>query len=80
VIVFVVAKTVKNWRLFRAKFGIKEMCRDQWNWARKNPYGYQGPELEVPTQKLEVLKNGQIENLTYKESHDDLLHGRSLKI
>ncbi|KAG0498568.1 hypothetical protein HPP92_002869 [Vanilla planifolia] len=25
---------------WRAKYGIKEMCRDQWNWASKNPYGY----------------------------------------
>ncbi|KAJ4774792.1 UDP-glucose 4-epimerase [Rhynchospora pubera] len=23
-----------------AKYGIEEMCRDQWNWASKNPYGY----------------------------------------
>ncbi|KAJ6834293.1 bifunctional UDP-glucose 4-epimerase and UDP-xylose 4-epimerase 1-like [Iris pallida] len=27
-----------NWK---AKYGIEEMCRDQWNWASKNPYGYQ---------------------------------------
>ncbi|CAN1138687.1 UDP-glucose 4-epimerase GEPI48 [Linum perenne] len=26
-----------NWT---AKYGIEEMCRDQWNWASKNPYGY----------------------------------------
>ncbi|KAL5552297.1 hypothetical protein UlMin_002473 [Ulmus minor] len=26
-----------NWK---AKYGIEEMCRDQWNWASKNPYGY----------------------------------------
>ncbi|KAF5734830.1 bifunctional UDP-glucose 4-epimerase and UDP-xylose 4-epimerase 1-like isoform X3 [Tripterygium wilfordii] len=24
-----------------AKYGIEEMCRDQWNWASKNPWGYQ---------------------------------------
>ncbi|KAE8671773.1 UDP-glucose 4-epimerase 1 [Hibiscus syriacus] len=30
-----------NWR---AKYGIEEMCRDQWNWASKNPYGYGSPE------------------------------------
>jgi UDP-glucose 4-epimerase len=24
----------------RAQYGIEEMCRDQWNWAKKNPYGY----------------------------------------
>ncbi|KAE8694644.1 UDP-glucose 4-epimerase GEPI48 [Hibiscus syriacus] len=26
------------------KYGIEEMCRDQWNWASKNPYGYGSPE------------------------------------
>ncbi|XP_074309174.1 UDP-glucose 4-epimerase 5-like [Silene latifolia] len=26
-----------NWK---AKYGIEKMCRDQWNWASKNPYGY----------------------------------------
>ncbi|XP_061374113.1 UDP-glucose 4-epimerase GEPI48-like [Gastrolobium bilobum] len=25
---------------WKAKYGIVEMCRDQWNWASKNPYGY----------------------------------------
>ncbi|CAK9163077.1 unnamed protein product [Ilex paraguariensis] len=30
-----------NWR---AKYGIEEMCRDQWNWASKNPYGYGSPD------------------------------------
>ncbi|XP_072970180.1 bifunctional UDP-glucose 4-epimerase and UDP-xylose 4-epimerase 1-like [Typha angustifolia] len=30
---------------WRAKYGIEEMCRDQWNWASKNPYGYTGPNL-----------------------------------
>jgi len=28
----------------RAKYGIDEMCRDQWNWASKNPYGYGSPD------------------------------------
>ncbi|XP_073051952.1 UDP-glucose 4-epimerase GEPI48-like isoform X2 [Primulina eburnea] len=27
-----------NWK---AKYGIQEFCRDQWNWATKNPYGYE---------------------------------------
>lgn len=27
-----------NWK---AKYGIEEMCRDQWNWASENPYGYE---------------------------------------
>ncbi|WCJ26524.1 UDP-glucose 4-epimerase 4 [Euphorbia peplus] len=30
-----------NWK---AKYGIEEMCRDQWNWASKNPYGYESAE------------------------------------
>ncbi|KAJ4975233.1 hypothetical protein NE237_000339 [Protea cynaroides] len=30
-----------NWK---AKYGIAEMCRDQWNWASKNPYGYESPD------------------------------------
>ncbi|PRQ17397.1 putative UDP-glucose 4-epimerase [Rosa chinensis] len=25
-----------NWK---AKYNIDDMCRDQWNWASKNPYG-----------------------------------------
>ncbi|XAR55047.1 UDP-glucose 4-epimerase [Bertholletia excelsa] len=25
---------------WKAKYGIEEMCRDQWNWARQNPMGY----------------------------------------
>ncbi|XP_076900862.1 UDP-glucose 4-epimerase GEPI48-like [Bidens hawaiensis] len=31
------AARMLNWK---AKYGIDEMCRDQWNWASKNPYGY----------------------------------------
>ncbi|XP_014505769.1 UDP-glucose 4-epimerase GEPI42-like [Vigna radiata var. radiata] len=27
---------------WKAKYGIEEMCRDLWNWASKNPWGYQG--------------------------------------
>ncbi|GAB4834358.1 UDP-glucose 4-epimerase Uge1 [Ancistrocladus abbreviatus] len=27
---------------WKAKYGINEMCRDQWNWASNNPWGYQG--------------------------------------
>uniref|UniRef100_A0A7C9DY03 UDP-glucose 4-epimerase n=1 Tax=Opuntia streptacantha TaxID=393608 RepID=A0A7C9DY03_OPUST len=27
---------------WRAKYGIEEMCRDQWKWANNNPWGYQG--------------------------------------
>ncbi|PKA58164.1 UDP-glucose 4-epimerase GEPI48 [Apostasia shenzhenica] len=31
---------------WRAKYGINEMCRDQWNWANKNPWGYGSPESQ----------------------------------
>ena len=27
---------------FKAKYGIEEMCRDSWNWQKKNPMGYSG--------------------------------------
>ncbi|KAL5079307.1 hypothetical protein RYX36_007728 [Vicia faba] len=27
---------------WRAKYGVEEMCRDQWNWAKNNPWGYLG--------------------------------------
>ncbi|KAF3792392.1 UDP-glucose 4-epimerase [Nymphaea thermarum] len=30
-----------NWK---AKFGIDEMCRDQWQWASQNPWGYGSPD------------------------------------
>ncbi|KAI4326993.1 hypothetical protein L6164_019502 [Bauhinia variegata] len=26
---------------WKAKYGIEEMCRDQWNWANNNPWGYE---------------------------------------
>ncbi|XP_059661731.1 bifunctional UDP-glucose 4-epimerase and UDP-xylose 4-epimerase 1-like [Cornus florida] len=26
---------------WKAKYGIQEMCRDQWNWASQNPMGYE---------------------------------------
>ncbi|KAK6947920.1 NAD(P)-binding domain [Dillenia turbinata] len=29
---------------WRAKYDLDEMCRDQWNWASKNPYGYEASE------------------------------------
>eukprot|EP00249_Psilotum_nudum_P027599 c3546_g1_i1 orf=284-1381(+) len=29
---------------WKAKYGIEEMSKDQWNWASKNPWGYQLPE------------------------------------
>ncbi|KAK2664298.1 hypothetical protein Ddye_002872 [Dipteronia dyeriana] len=35
------AKRELNWK---AKYGIDEMCRDQWIWASQNPYGYGSPD------------------------------------
>ncbi len=29
---------------WKAQFGIREMCRDSWNWQSKNPDGYGDPE------------------------------------
>jgi UDP-glucose 4-epimerase len=49
----------------RAKFGIEEMCRDQWNWASKNPYGYQGSQ-PVNSNGLKAPWNGSVDhNLSY---------------
>ncbi|KAF7828134.1 UDP-glucose 4-epimerase GEPI48 [Senna tora] len=31
---------------WKAKYGIDEMCRDQWNWASKNPFGYESQPQE----------------------------------
>ena len=33
-----------NFVTCRARYGIEEMCRDQWNWASKNPYGYESQD------------------------------------
>ena len=33
------AASIIGWR---AERGLEEMCRDGWNWQRKNPQGYQG--------------------------------------
>ncbi|KAH8968448.1 hypothetical protein BDL97_03G128900 [Sphagnum fallax] len=50
---------------WRAKFGIEEMCRDQWNWASKNPYGYQGSQ-PVNSNGLKAPWNGSVDhNLSY---------------
>ncbi|XP_052482887.1 UDP-glucose 4-epimerase GEPI48 isoform X2 [Gossypium raimondii] len=34
------AETELKWK---AKYGIEEICEDQWNWASKNPFGYGSP-------------------------------------
>ncbi|KAI3785509.1 hypothetical protein L1987_44628 [Smallanthus sonchifolius] len=35
-VVYASTERMLNWK---AKYGIVEMCRDQWNWASKDPYG-----------------------------------------
>lgn len=52
----VYASTVKaekelHWK---AKHGIDDMCRDQWNWASKNPWGYQLTETDEQGGKILV--------------------------
>ncbi|KAL0331083.1 UNVERIFIED_CONTAM: UDP-glucose 4-epimerase GEPI48 [Sesamum angustifolium] len=37
---------------WKAKYGVDEMCRDQWNWASKNPYG----DASNPKSRLSSLK------------------------
>ncbi|CAN4127231.1 unnamed protein product [Withania somnifera] len=41
-IVFAATEKAERELKWKAKYGIEEMCRDQWNWAKKNPYGYEG--------------------------------------
>ncbi|XP_004298746.1 PREDICTED: bifunctional UDP-glucose 4-epimerase and UDP-xylose 4-epimerase 1 [Fragaria vesca subsp. vesca] len=31
---------------WKAKYGVEEMCRDQWNWAVNNPWGYVAPSKD----------------------------------
>jgi len=37
------AEKVLGWK---AKLSITDICRDQWNWASKNPYGYEDAPAE----------------------------------
>lgn len=30
---------------WKAVYGVEDMCRDQWNWASKNPWGYRDPDF-----------------------------------
>ncbi|CAL9085982.1 unnamed protein product [Musa acuminata var. zebrina] len=61
---------------WKAKYDIEEMCRDQWNWASKNPWGYKSPETtndkhltcgspetingKLPTYALPKIANGRL--------------------
>ncbi|KAK8652325.1 hypothetical protein V6N13_061345 [Hibiscus sabdariffa] len=42
-IVYASTKKAEAELKWKAKYGIDEICRDQWNWASKNPYGYGSP-------------------------------------
>lgn len=41
----------------RARYGIEEMCRDQWNWASKNPYGYGSPDSNNNWKPILITKS-----------------------
>ena len=57
----------------RAKFGIEEMCRDQWTWASKNPHGYDGHSSEVTSPSLKRTKSRQSGHFTHSFSHGKLI-------
>ncbi|KAG6531118.1 UDP-glucose 4-epimerase GEPI48-like [Zingiber officinale] len=55
------AKAEKELR-WKAKYGIEEMCQDQWNWASKNPWGFGSPETaneNQPTCRLPETTNAK---------------------
>lgn len=58
---------------WRAKFGIEEMCRDQWTWASKNPHGYEGHSSEVTSPSLKRTKSMQSGHFTHSFSHGKLI-------
>lgn len=43
-IVYASTKKAEHELNWQAKYGIDEMCRDQWIWASQNPYGYGSPD------------------------------------
>ncbi|CAL9779246.1 unnamed protein product [Musa acuminata subsp. burmannicoides] len=42
--VFASTERAKKELGWSAKYGVEEMCRDQWKWASNNPYGYGPPQ------------------------------------
>ncbi|KAJ7528622.1 hypothetical protein O6H91_15G010900 [Diphasiastrum complanatum] len=36
---------------WKSKYGLEEMCRDQWTWIMKNPWGYTLPSTANPSQE-----------------------------
>jgi len=55
-----------------AKLGIEEMCRDQWNWASKNPYGYQAAAAASSNGLSKATQNGTTVD------HNLTLHGEAI--
>ncbi|KAJ4809515.1 UDP-glucose 4-epimerase 4 [Rhynchospora pubera] len=49
------AETQLNWK---AKYGIEEMCRDQWNWACNNPYGYSSSDSNPQDEIISTKTKG----------------------
>ncbi|KAI3990597.1 hypothetical protein MKX01_022897 [Papaver californicum] len=43
-IVYASTDKAKGELRWEAKYGVDQMCRDQWNWASKNPWGYGPPD------------------------------------
>lgn len=41
---------------FDAPQDLETMCRDLWNWQTKNPKGYGGPSIEVPTGPIATFR------------------------
>jgi len=41
---------------WKAKYGVEEMCRDQWKWASTNPWGYQAPVQAVAAPPLRTIQ------------------------
>ncbi|KAJ8555778.1 hypothetical protein K7X08_013274 [Anisodus acutangulus] len=41
-IVYAATEKAERELKWKAKYGIEEMRRDQWNWAKKNSCGYEG--------------------------------------
>lgn len=65
----------------RAQFTIEDMCRDQWNWAKNNPWGYgKDPQLaegaaaagNAPAAPAPAAKEGE------EEPKKELKHNVSL--
>ncbi|CAK9231095.1 unnamed protein product [Sphagnum troendelagicum] len=59
-----------------AKLGIEEMCRDQWNWASKNPYGYQAAAAAAVAASSNGLSKATQNGTTV--DHNLTLHGEAI--